>query len=312
MQHAPTVAADREQPAPFDPVVGVEHEALRLLRNAAAVAHRLAVVLAGGLQAVDAEQPPGGGPEAQVAQARRQLRLGDRQRAILHQARIGESRIARQAQKVVPVEGAAQAFAAQHRVLRQRLRHPPVGIDVGEIELAAGAQQPPGLAQYRALVLHQVDDAVGDDEIEAARLQRQRLQVLDVPFQEGDVGAGMTEAFAVPFLVGARDRELFRSHVHPHHLALLAHQLREHITVLTRAAAQIQHPQPLQQRRDHQAAAVEAATHLRMHPGQRGAHMRRHLAGGAAGAGLEIVGAVEHLAVVVPHLFADHLAPVPV
>ena len=55
-QHAPGVAADREDPAGFDAVVCVEHEGVRLFGDAAAIDDGLAVVLAGRLQIVDAEQ----------------------------------------------------------------------------------------------------------------------------------------------------------------------------------------------------------------------------------------------------------------
>ena len=48
-QHAPGVAAHREDTAGFNVVVFVEHEAVRIAGNAAAVDDRLAVVFASAL-----------------------------------------------------------------------------------------------------------------------------------------------------------------------------------------------------------------------------------------------------------------------
>ena len=91
---------------------------------------------------------------------------------------VGESLVPRELEKVVPVQDAAQAFAVQHRVVAHYGGHAAVGVDIREIQLAARLEQPQDSAQHHVLVRGEVDDAVGDDEVEALPLQPQGLQVL--------------------------------------------------------------------------------------------------------------------------------------
>ena len=72
----------------------------------------------------------------------------------------------RQPKKIVPVKRASQAFAVQHGVVTHRIRHPPVGIDIGEIEFPARLEQAMHFAQYRILVGRKVNHAVRHDDIE--------------------------------------------------------------------------------------------------------------------------------------------------
>jgi hypothetical protein len=109
----------------------------------------------------------------------------------------------RQMLEVVPVQRAAQAFAIQHRVIAQRRRHAAVGVDIGEVELAARLEQAMHLAQHRVLVGRQVDHAVRHHDIEAGVLQAQLIQVLDVAEAEIDVVARKAEGFAVIVAVPA-------------------------------------------------------------------------------------------------------------
>ena len=55
---------------------------------------------------------------------------------------------------------AGEAFAIKHRVGGKICRDAPVGIDIGEVELAAGLQQAVCLAEDFRLVGAQIDDAV--------------------------------------------------------------------------------------------------------------------------------------------------------
>ena len=116
--------------------------------------------------------------------------------------------------------------------------------------------------QHGQLVGAEVDDAVGNHQIEAGGLQRQVAQAFQGSLQERDVGEA--KAFGVVIAVGLGHRQLLGGHVDPHHRAGLSHQLGKQVDVTTAAAAQIQHPGPVEQFRHHQAAAVVAAERLRM------------------------------------------------
>ena len=60
VEQAVSVATHRQSPARFEDMVVVQGEAIRVLRQRAAIDDGLAIVLAGLLQAVDFEQPIGG------------------------------------------------------------------------------------------------------------------------------------------------------------------------------------------------------------------------------------------------------------
>ena len=86
-------------------------------------------------------------------------------------------------EEVAPVERARKAFAIENRIGSEVCRDAPVGIDVGEIEFAARFQQAVGLAEDFRLVGAQIDDAVGDDEVEAAGLKVQLAKLFEIAFQ---------------------------------------------------------------------------------------------------------------------------------
>ena len=108
-----------------------------------------------------------------------------------------------------------------------------------------GSGKPAHSGQHGQLVGAEVDDAVGNHQIEAGGLQRQAAQAFQGSLQERDVGEA--KAFGVVIAVGLGHR-----------------QLGKQVDVTSAAAAQIQHPGPVEQFRHHQAAAVVAAEHLRM------------------------------------------------
>ena len=111
LEHAPGIAADREYAPGFDVVVAVQTEPLRAVGHGAPVYHRLTVILAVIFQPFQLEQPVGGREEADVAQLCRQRRVGDLQRPVFHQPRVGEALAFGELQEIVPVQRAAQALA---------------------------------------------------------------------------------------------------------------------------------------------------------------------------------------------------------
>ena len=196
----------------------------------------------------------------------------------------------------------------QHRVVAQSRGHAALGIDIREIELAAGLEQAPGGVEHRALVGDQIDHAIGDDHIEMPLGQVALEQLLDIALQEAGVGFGIAETLAVPVLVAARDRELFGRGVDPGDRAFLADHLREHIGVLPAARAQIEHMAARNRLRCDQTAAVIARSDVVVDVAQRGEHRGRRRLGGAAGVGPQIGGAGEHLAVVILRVLEIHRA----
>jgi hypothetical protein len=89
--------------------------------------------------------------------------------------------------------------------------------------------------EHRRLVGDEIDDAVGDDEVEAFESEIERFQPLYVALQEANVGTGVAEPVPMPFEMAVRDLQLLGRGIDPYHLAGFAHQLRQQIGVLSRS-----------------------------------------------------------------------------
>ena len=103
------------------------------------------------------------------------------------------------------------------------------------------------------------------------------------------------------------DRELLGRHVETDDVAALADELREDEGVAPRAAAEVERGRALERRRQRRAAAIELVAHLVVDLGLDGGEMGRQLLGRAAGAGLQVGGALEDAAVIVAHRLERHL-----
>src|SRR6266498_5172296 len=102
---------------------------------------------------------------------------------------------------VVGVEqGAGDAAGPQCHEVAQRCGQPPAEHDVGDGEPAAGAQYPVGLAQDAVLVHGEVDDAVGDDDVDRGVRQRDVLDRAVQEFGVGDAGLVLVAAGQVQHL----------------------------------------------------------------------------------------------------------------
>ena len=223
--------------------------------------------------------------------------VGDLERSILEQARVDEPLSLREPQEIVPVQRAAEALAVEHRIVAYGHGQPPIGIDVGEEELAAWLEQAVDAREDRVLVGRQIHDTVRDDHVEAARLEIEILEALDIALQEPHVVEA--EDLGVVGTVALRDEELLGRHVDADDRTAGPHELGERVDVATGAAAEIEHAAALEQRRTNQSAAVVAAEHFRVDAGEQRLEPLRHLAGVAAGAGLEIGRALQLAAVVI-------------
>jgi hypothetical protein len=187
----------------------------------------------------------------------------------------------------------------QHGIVHQRRGQAAIGVNVGEVELPARLQRAPDLIQHRRLVLAQVDHAVGDDHVDAARRDAGGGQILDPALHEPCVGGGVAEHLGVRGLMVPRHRQLLGRGVDADDLALRPHELRQHEGVAAGAAAQVEHGHALKPFRRDQTAAIIPLRHLMMDPGKRLADVEGRRGGVAARAGLEILRAGQDLTVVV-------------
>ena len=151
-------------------------------------------------------------------------------------------------------------------------------------------------AQHRVLVRRQVDHAIGYDHVEAARIEAEFVEPLDIAMQEAHVV--IAEGIAVELVVPLRHRKLLFGHVDADHFARRADQLRQCIHIAPRAAAQVEYATAFQQRRTDQAAAIIARQHFRVDARQQRLQPFRHLADVAAGAGFEVARMLQRLAVI--------------
>mmetsp|Transcript_11754 Transcript_11754/g.16361 ORF Transcript_11754/g.16361 Transcript_11754/m.16361 type:complete len:344 (+) Transcript_11754:639-1670(+) len=289
LQHELGVAADGEDAAGLDAVVVVQHEHLGAGGQGALVNHGLAVVLAVVLQLRDLEQAVGGGEEADVADEGLHLGVGDRYGRVAHQPRVVEPRPGSSAVEVVPVERAREALPVQHRVRHQVGGHAAVRVHVAEVHLPPRLQQLPRPAQHRVLVRAEVDDAVGDDHVEAVRLQGQLRQPLDVPLVEGGVGPRVPEGLGVVLPVGTGHGQLLVGHVHAHHGPGLAHHVRDQVHVPPGPAPQVQHLTAFKLLGDHEPTTVVLGHDFIVDEAGGCADVPRHSVRCCACVGLEVI-----------------------
>mmetsp|Transcript_19136 Transcript_19136/g.66547 ORF Transcript_19136/g.66547 Transcript_19136/m.66547 type:complete len:314 (-) Transcript_19136:257-1198(-) len=238
VEHPPRVPADWEHLALLDRVVSIQLELVWADWACALVDNCLAVVLAVALKAIQLPEPVRSGEELDTTQLALQLPVLNRDHTVLHEPGILESARLREVLEVVPVQCSGDALAPQHSVLAQALRDATVGIDIAEVELTAGLQQPVRLLQHALLVWAQVDHAVAHDHIETLRFQAQLVQTLDVAQLE--VHVAVTELVRVPAFVGVGDVELLLRHVHAHDAALGPDELRGDVDVAAGAAAEVE------------------------------------------------------------------------
>ena len=194
----------------------------------------------------------------------------------------------------------------QHRVGGERLGNAAIGINVGEIELAAGLQQAMRGAQHGRLVGNEVDDAVRHDRVKAPFRQVERVKPLDITFDEANVRPRVAEAVAVPVEVSIGDGQLRRRRIDAGHRAVLADQLGEEKNILSRSRAEVEDMRALDRLRDHQAAAVIMRFDLVMDVGERGADLRWWCSERAAGVGAQVGRSAEDLAVIALAVFEIH------
>ncbi len=91
MQHAPGVAAYRENTPGFDVVMPIEDKAMCMIGYRAAIDHCLPVILASGFQPIQFEQPIGGREKSNAADPYSQLGIGNIERPVSDQPWVGKA-----------------------------------------------------------------------------------------------------------------------------------------------------------------------------------------------------------------------------
>ena len=103
-----------------------------------------------------------------------------------------------------------------------------------------------GAAEHGRLIDREVDDAVGNDDVEAPGFKSRRIELLDISFAEADFAARPAKAFPVPGEMRIGGFKLLVGHVDADHFAFAPHQLREDVDVTTGAGAEIEHTPPFE------------------------------------------------------------------
>src|SRR5690606_5641182 len=263
-QHAPGVTTHRRNLAGFKQVMAIQLEGMFMPGDRALVDHRLPVVLTDAFQFRQFEQSIGGAVETCLAKAHLDIRVLDRDRAALHQARVAKAAETCQVEKIVPVQRTGQAFAIQHRIGGQPCIDATIRIHVRKIQLAAGLEHTPDLTQYGLLVRTQVDHAIRHHHVKAVVGQVKTIESLDLAFKKGGIGTRIPECITMKILVTTGHGQLFRCHVYANDFALLTGQGGQHVHVTTAATTEIENTGTLKLRRRHQTTTVVARDHLIM------------------------------------------------
>ena len=308
VQHAVGVPANRKDASAFDEMMIVEGEGGFAMGNAAFVDDSLAVILASRFEPVDLEQAIGGGVEESGLEFFAQGLIGDGDRTVRHETRIGEAGLFRESKEVIPIKSAAEALPLCDGIMAQSCGQTAVSINVGEVELAAGLQEIMDLTENGFFVLHEIDHAVRNDDVEAGGFEIELVEGFDIALNEGDVREA--EFLRMPVLVRAGDGELLRGHVDADHFAFRADKLGEGVGVLAGTGAEIEDSAALKGEGGDQPAAVITGADLRMDIRQQGLEIGGHVFDRTTRIGLEVRRGGQGLAIVVFDILLNvHVAP---
>mmetsp|Transcript_28047 Transcript_28047/g.81068 ORF Transcript_28047/g.81068 Transcript_28047/m.81068 type:complete len:285 (-) Transcript_28047:129-983(-) len=219
-------------------------------------------------------------------------------RCILHKTGVGKATLLGQVLEVIPIQRPRQAFAPQHLIIAQALRHTAVGVHVREVQLATGLEEAVAALQNGILIGTEVDNAVRYDDIDRVVLEGIDLvQLLD--FSQMKFHVVISKLVLVIGLRLLGHGKLLGRHIDANHPALGPHQLAGNVHVASGTAAQIQHGRALEQVGNAKTAPVILGHNIRVDAIDGILDVGGHRRGRAAGVCLEIVGGRQRLAVVV-------------
>ena len=218
------VPADVEAQTLEEAMVVVEVEVVLGALDAAVVDGGLTVFLADVLLDVgQLERTNRALGELDVADKRLDLVVVDRCRTRLDVAEVLPAAPAHQAAEVLDVHRSAQALADEQRAAADLFGYAAIGEDVGEVELSAVGEHAPDFVEDGLLVGGEVDNAVGDDDVDGAVLDAELVECLDVALLELDVV--ITPLLGHLGVVCLGDGELIGVHVDADDLAGRADEL---------------------------------------------------------------------------------------
>ena len=303
LEHIVRVAANGEYLSSLHVVVIVQGPPGLKPRDGALVNDGLPVILAKGFEGIQLHQAVGRGEEFQVFVAAPldgilHLLVVDGNWRVLDEPRILEAALFGEVVEVVPVEGAAEALAPEHLIVTKRLGHASIGVYVGEVELPTLLEEAVAAPQHRLLIGTEVDDTIGDDDVDAAVLERvDVVQFFNEPLVEFYVV--VAEFVGVVGLVFPRGIELFLGHVDADDSAIGPDELGGDVDVSAGPAAQVEDGRAVEEVGGAEAASVVLGDDGGVDLLDAGFDGGVGHVGRAAGVGFEVGGGGEGLAVVV-------------
>mmetsp|Transcript_9424 Transcript_9424/g.19547 ORF Transcript_9424/g.19547 Transcript_9424/m.19547 type:complete len:361 (+) Transcript_9424:483-1565(+) len=159
-------------------------------------------------------------------------------RGVLDQSGIRETNLAGHVFKVVPIQGSAQAFSPQDLVFLEGFGDAAIGVNVREIQFAAGLEQIQTFRQNGLFVAAKIDDTVTNNHVKGSWFEVEVLEVFKVSLFEFHVGVSIFFRVVVEML--GCHLELLVCHVHTNNLSGRSHQLTGNVHIASTSASQIE------------------------------------------------------------------------
>ena len=227
---------------------------------------------------------------------------------VLHLMHAQEPRLHQAAQVFPYRQRSRQAVPPFFRIVDEIVRHRLIRDDVRDRKPPAGTDDPVHLAEHLGLVRREVNHAIGNDEINAAILDR---EILCMAFAELDVRCGIAEVRHHDRRVAPGHREHLLGHVHTDHPAGLADAPASLKAIDSPARADVQHrlAKPHRRQASRRAAPVRDAQHFLWDEGSEVvevvARRAAHLLAASHGPGVPLVDLLRDRLVRHMHLAVD-------
>src|SRR3989338_7230947 len=98
-----------------------------------------------------------------------------------HHTVIKAPHIHHESSEIFGIQGSTKALANQCRIVCQMFWYSPVGKNIREIEFASRFQNTEDFGKDPPLFRREIDDTIGDHDINGSGLDPQSLKVFDVP-----------------------------------------------------------------------------------------------------------------------------------
>mmetsp|Transcript_1810 Transcript_1810/g.2168 ORF Transcript_1810/g.2168 Transcript_1810/m.2168 type:complete len:205 (+) Transcript_1810:218-832(+) len=178
LEHVVRITTDGENLSSLHVVMVVQGPPTLKPWNGPFIYHSLSIILTHGVKfgIIEFEQAVGGRIKFQIPRSRlcnsilHGLIINGNHR-VIDEARIDETTFLCKVVKVVPVQRATETFTPEHFIVPQLLCNASIGIYVGKIQFASRFEDSVTGFEYCLLIGAEVDDTVGDDDIDGIILQ---------------------------------------------------------------------------------------------------------------------------------------------